>query len=217
MQRDPAKFTPREMENRPILPDAVLAQYGLGEVRTIELKSGGGIDESFVVTFERGQYFFKRRAPGYTAEMLACDHALVQFLVRHAFPTPALVATRHGSTWVEWEGRLYEAYLYVEGLGYISGDVKQIANLGRVMGQYHRLVLEYKSPCIKLPPWKDLAGYLDIGEYVSLRLKDLRLRDQIGGPEIQFVYEVVGHRRQRGSCRRCPILATPRKSCNGRR
>jgi hypothetical protein len=44
----------------PHLPPEVLAQYDLGEIRTLEPRAGGGIDESFVVTSASGQYVFKR-------------------------------------------------------------------------------------------------------------------------------------------------------------
>ena len=51
------------------------------EVRAIEPKTGGWIDRSFLVTCERGWYFFKGRSPAYTPDMVACDHALIQFLL----------------------------------------------------------------------------------------------------------------------------------------
>ena len=83
------------MDN-PNLPEAVLAQYDLGQIHAVESKTGGWIDESFVVTCERGRYFFKQRSSNCTPDMIGCDHALVQFLVGHAFPTPAVVPTRSG-------------------------------------------------------------------------------------------------------------------------
>ena len=86
------------MDSCPHLPRGVLAQYDLGEVQAVEPKAGGGIDESFVVTAASGRYFFKRRSADYSPEMVKCDHALIEFLVSRAFPTPALVLTRRGDT-----------------------------------------------------------------------------------------------------------------------
>jgi Ser/Thr protein kinase RdoA (MazF antagonist) len=180
------------MDN-PNLPEAVLAQYDLGQIHAVESKTGGWIDESFVVTCERGRYFFKRRSSNCTPDMIGCDHALVQFLVGHAFPTPAVVPTQSGNTWVEWKGRIYEAYTYVEGNGFTLGDCLQMASLGRAVTRYHRLVAQYQPPRLKLPPWRDtsVAGFLDLSRYVAPRLETLLAHGWIGEQEEGFVREVT--------------------------
>jgi Ser/Thr protein kinase RdoA (MazF antagonist) len=185
------------MDDRSTLPDTVLAQYDLGKTHAVEPKTGGWIDRSFLVTSDRGRYFFKRRSPAYTLDMVACDHALIQFLVSQAFPTPALVTTRSGDTAVEWEGCIYEAYTYVEGAGFSPGDSHQLASLGRTVGQYHRLVAGYQPPRLKLPPWKDLFGFLDPAAYITLRLRILLERGWIGEPEERFVCDVRRQLRER--------------------
>jgi homoserine kinase type II len=179
--------------DRSKLPRAVLAQYELGEILAVESKTGGWIDESFLVTCEGGRYFFKRRSRNCTPDMVGCDHALVKFLVSRAFPTPAVVPTRSGNTWVEWEGRVYEAYIHVEGGGFVLGDYRQMTNLGRTVARYHRLVTQYQPPSLKLPPWRDtsVAGFLDLSGYVYPRLETLRTRGWISEPEARFVGEVM--------------------------
>ena len=181
------------MDNHLNLPEAVLAQYDLGQIHAVESKTGGWIDESLVVTCESGRYFFKRRSPNCTPDMVGCDHALIQFLVGHAFPTPAVVPTQSGNTWIEWEGRVYEAYTYVEGSGFILGDRRQVANLGQTVGQYHQLVAQYQPPLLKLPPWGDtsVVGFLDLNGYVAPRLETLLARGWIGELEEGFVHEVT--------------------------
>jgi len=190
------------VDDRSTLPDAVLAKYDLGRIHAVEPKSGGWIDRSFIVTGERGRYFFKRRSPAYTPDMVACDHALIRFLVSHAFPTPALVSTRSGDTWVEWEGRIYEAFAYVEGIGFSPGDPLQMTSLGRTVGQYHRWVAGYRPPCPKLPPWQDLSGFLEPDSYVAPRLGTLLARGWIGEPEERFVREVRRQLRERAEVAR---------------
>jgi Ser/Thr protein kinase RdoA (MazF antagonist) len=187
------KITSGKRDNRSNPPRGILAQYDLGEVQAVKPKKGGGIDESFVVTSDSGQYFLKRRSPDYTPDMVDCDHALIQFLVSHGFPTPAVMPTRHGDTWVEWEGRIYEAYTYVEGSGYAIGDLQQMVSLGHTVARYHRLVSQYKPPRLKLPPWKDssVAGFLDLGGYVTPRLKTLLAHSRIGEQEARFVCDVT--------------------------
>jgi Ser/Thr protein kinase RdoA (MazF antagonist) len=181
------------MDNHLNLPEAVLAQYDLGQIHAVESKTGGWIDESFVVTGESGRYFFKRRSPNCTPDMIGCDHALVQFLVGHAFPTPAVVPTQSGNTWVEWEGRIYEAYTYVEGNSFTLSDCLQMASLGRAVTRYHRLVAQYQPPRLKLPPWRDtsVAGFLDLSRYVAPRIETLLAHGWIGEQEEGFVREVT--------------------------
>jgi Ser/Thr protein kinase RdoA (MazF antagonist) len=152
------------VDAQPHLPSDVLAHYDLGEVRAWEPKAGGGIDESFLVTSASGRTFFKRRSTDYSPEMIACDHALIEFLVSHTFPTPALVPTLRGESWVEWEGRVYAAYTFVEGSGYVPGDLGQVSSLGQTVGRYHHLVSQYHPARLKLPPWQhtSVARFLDI-------------------------------------------------------
>ncbi len=179
------------MDTFSLLPEAVIARYDLGEMRAVEPQAGGGIDRSFVVSAASGRYFFKRRSPAYTAATVGCDHALIRFLTGHAFPTPALVPARNGATWVEWEGRLYEAYAYVEGSGFAPGDLRQMASLGRTVARYHRLVAGYRPPHPKLPPWRDLRGFLNPGPTIAPQMATLLARGEIGAPEVRFVREVV--------------------------
>jgi len=135
----------------------VLAQYDLGQVTSVGPQAGGGIDESFVVTAASRRYFLKRRSPTYTPDMVGCDHALIQFLVSHGFPTLPVLPTRQGTTWVAWEGRICEVYAYVEGRGYTLSDLRQLASLGRTVARYHHLVSQYRPARLKLPPWQDIS------------------------------------------------------------
>lgn len=89
-------------ESRIDLPEAVLAQYDLGQVYEVRPVRGGWVGESAAVTCSRGRYFMKRRERGCTPATIECDHALVRFLVEHRFPTPALLCAQSGSTWVGW-------------------------------------------------------------------------------------------------------------------
>jgi Ser/Thr protein kinase RdoA (MazF antagonist) len=178
------------MDTLLLLPEAVIAQYDLGEIHTVEPQTGGGIDRSFVMTTTSGRYFFKQRSPAYTAEMVSCDHALIRFLTAHAFSTP--VPARSGATWIEWEGCLYEAYVYVEGTtGFAPGDPRQMASLGRAVARYHRLVAGYRPPRPKLPPWRDLPGFLNPGPTIAPQLATLLARGRIGVSEVRFVREAV--------------------------
>jgi Ser/Thr protein kinase RdoA (MazF antagonist) len=181
------------------LPTEVLAHYDLGKVHAQEPKVGGGIDESFVVTSASGRIFFKRRSTDYSPEMVECDHALIEFLVSHTFPTPALVPTLRGESWVEWEGRVYEAYTFVEGSGYVPGDLRQISSLGRTVGRYHHMVSQYHPARLKPPPWQhtSVARFLDIDGYASPRLRTLAARGWIGEREAQFVRDVTTQLRDR--------------------
>jgi len=175
------------------LPSGVLAQYDLSQVTSTEPKAGGGIDESFVLTAASGLFFLKRLSPAYTPDMVCCNHALIQFLVSHGFPTPPVVPTRQGQTWVEWEGCTYEVYAYAEGRGYAIGDLRQLAGLGQAVARYHRLASRYWPVRLKLSPWQDisLAGFLDLGRYAAPRMEALLARSRIGEQEAQFVRDTT--------------------------
>ena len=145
------------------------------------------------MTSARGRFFFKRREEGCTPETVACDHALVRFLVERGFPTPPLLPTRDGATSVAWQGRLYEAYAWVEGPDLAPGDERQMAGLGRAVGCYHQLVAGYHPPHVKLPPWGDVSvsAYLDVGGYVASRWAMLAAHGRVWERETPFLRQAV--------------------------
>jgi hypothetical protein len=176
-----------------ILPEGVLILYDLGGIQAIDPQRGGWIGESWRVMCARGRFFLKRREEGCTLEAVECDRALVRFLVESGFPTPPLLTTQEGATSIAWHGRLYEAYAWIEGLGFVTGDGRQMAGLGRVIGRYHRLVAGYHPPHLKLPPWGDVSVsvFLDVSGYVASRWAILAESGRFGERETPFVREVV--------------------------
>lgn len=175
------------------LPPQVLSSYDLGDVLSVEAAPGGLIEESFVVSGAHRRIFVKRRAPTTTAEMLAADHHLVQFLVDHSFPTPSLISTVNHTTWLEHNRRFYEAFHFVDGESFAVGERAQIATVGRLLGRYHMLAAEYTPPHRKLLDGREtsVARYLDLKSRIAKPLTWLLKHRLIGSNEKHFVHTAV--------------------------
>lgn len=180
-------------ENMTSLPPQVLSGYDLGDVLAVEPAPGGLIEESFVVSGAQRRIFVKRRAPTTTSEMLAADHHLIRFLADHGFPTPALVPTLSNTTWLEYNGRFYEAYSFVDGEPFAIGDRTQIAAVGRVLGHYHALAEGYTSPNRKRIAGVEssVARYLALDDRVTKPLAWLLKHRLIGSSEKRFIQAAV--------------------------
>lgn len=175
------------------LPSQVLASYNLGNILAVEPVSGGLIEESYAVYGAKRRIFVKQRVPSTTAEMVAADHHLIQFLVDQDFPTPPLVPTLGNTTWLEYNRRIYEAFCFVDGEPFAIGDRAQIAGIGRTLGQYHALVGSYTSPHRKSLSGGEasVAHYLDLNNRVSKPLEWLLKHRLIGSSEKRFVQAAV--------------------------
>ncbi len=171
------------------LPSQVLSGYDLGDILAVKPTPGGLIEESYVVSAVQRRIFVKQRAPATTLEIVAADHHLIRFLVDHGFPTPPLVPTLSNTTWIEHNGRFYEAYCMVDGEPFAIGDRAQIAGVGRALGRYHALAGGYTSPHRKLIAGRDasVAHYLDLKDRITKPLGWLLKHRLIGSSEKRFV------------------------------
>lgn len=181
------------------LPSQVISCYALGDVLAIEPAPGGLIKESFIVSGAQQRIFVKQRTLNTTSEMVTADHHLIHFLVEHDFPTPPLVLTLSNTTWLEYSGRIYEAFRFVDGEPFGIGDRGQIASVGRLLGRYHALIEGYRSPHRKLLSGSEasVAHYLDLQDRVSKPLMWLLKHRLIGSGEKRFVKTAVEELKDR--------------------
>lgn len=180
-------------ENMTSLPPQVLSCYDLGNVLAVEPAPGGLIEEGFVVSGTQRRIFVKRRAPTTTSAILAADHHMIRFLVDHGFPTPPLISTVSNTTWLEYNGRFYEAYAFVEGEPFTIGDREQIAAVGRMLGRYHALSADYTPPNRKRIAGVEtsVTRYLDLKSRVVKPLDWLLKHRLLGSSEKRFVQAAV--------------------------
>lgn len=137
---DRAKFDAEELA-------VCLSHYDLGKIISIhEFHRGSSHAPKVIIEAERGKFLFKRRA------RVKDDPARVHFshevqlmLLHHNFPLPRLIPTRKdGRTALIRNGMTYELFDYIDGAEY-DGSTKETFEAGRVLGLYHRLLVDFRS------------------------------------------------------------------------
>jgi Ser/Thr protein kinase RdoA (MazF antagonist) len=125
----------------------VLEHYDLGEFRNGRRIPHGYVNEHWWVETTTGQYFLKRRNEDLKRpRLIEAQHALIQHLRDAGFPAPAVVPTRHGRTFLELQGEVYEVHQYVPG---DICDVTKPAHFtaaARTLAWYHNAVEGFDHP-----------------------------------------------------------------------
>ncbi len=125
----------------------VLAHYDLGEFRSCRRIEHGHVNENWRIETTAGRYFLKhRRANLNDPHLIAAQHALIQHLRRAEFPAPALVLTRHGSTFVELKGEICEIHEYIPGVLCDRARPAHFAAAAGTLGRYHETVGGFNHP-----------------------------------------------------------------------
>ncbi|MBN1313377.1 MAG: phosphotransferase [Anaerolineae bacterium] len=173
-----------------LLSSQVLPLYELGDVLSIEPAPGSLAESSHIVSTTQKRIFIKRCSPGTTAATLQARHELIRFLVENNFAAPSLVPTRSNTTWLELNNQFYEAHQFVEGESFSVGNRKQIAGLGRILGQYHALIKGY-TPSLPTNTKKRVVGYLDLRSRITKPLGWLSKHRRIHSDERRLVQTIV--------------------------
>jgi len=147
----------------------VLSNYDLGIVAGItEFPKGSHAAAKMVVTTTTGKYLLKRRPKGEVDPYrVAFAHSLQRFLASKNFPLPHLIGTRgENNSMLKWGNSIYEVFEFIEGQPYDGGLVATY-EAGKVLGLYHRLVLDYQ------PTWDPPHGHYHDSKSVYVSLKPL--------------------------------------------
>jgi homoserine kinase type II len=130
----------------------VLGHYDLGEFRNGRPVLRGYVNKHWWVETTTGQYFLKRRHEDLKRpHLIEAQHALIQHLADAGFPAPAVVPTRHGRTFLELGGEVYELHRHVPG---DLCDVTKPAHFGaaaRTLAWYHDAVEGFDHPALHWP------------------------------------------------------------------
>ncbi|MDD4888856.1 MAG: phosphotransferase [Phycisphaerae bacterium] len=128
----------------------VLSNYDLGVIKRIHpFNRGSRKAPKAVLETDTGRYLLKRRARGKDDPYkVALAHTLQLFLVSRQFPLPHLIGTRReNNSMLQLFDYLYEVFEYISGQPY-EGNLDATFDAGRVLGLYHKLLLDFQSPYV---------------------------------------------------------------------
>lgn len=130
----------------------VLAHWGLG-VRSRQLVPGSGTaNASVIVELPQERLLLRRRNPRYARPDWVCfDHALFAHLRSRGLPAPEPVPGPAGRGWLQRGNAIYELFRYVEGQQHIPGNVRELADAGRLLARIHLATTDFTPPAPK--PW----------------------------------------------------------------
>lgn len=126
----------------------VLSHFDLGVIKRIHpFNRGSRKAPKAVLETDTGRYLLKRRAKGKDDPYkVALAHTLQLFLVSRQFPLPHLIGTRRDNhSMLQMFEYIYEVFEYISGQPY-DGNLDGTFDAGRVLGLYHKLLLEFQSP-----------------------------------------------------------------------
>jgi Ser/Thr protein kinase RdoA (MazF antagonist) len=124
-----------------ILPAEVLAAWGL-EAGAGERELGGLINRTFFVRARPGgpvTAVIQRLHPVFAAEVNLDIEAVTEHLAAAHMATPRLLRTASGAPWFEYEGAVWRALSYVDGVTmHAVPDAAHAAAAGHLVGRFHR-------------------------------------------------------------------------------
>jgi Ser/Thr protein kinase RdoA (MazF antagonist) len=132
----------------------VLSHYDIGVIESIvEYPRGSRRAPKVLITAEQGKFLLKRRARGKDDPYkVAFSHGMQLYLASKQFPLPHLIGTRNeNNSMLQWRSGVYELFEYIPGQIYPQ-TLEATFDSGRVLGLYHKLLLEYRSE------WEPPAG-----------------------------------------------------------
>ncbi len=124
----------------------ILTFYALGKLYGVTQAYRGFVNETAFIQTSAGRFVVRRNHRRLSESAHRYRHALINCLVEHAFPTPALVPTNTGDTLLHLDGRLHEIMTYVHGSDYDPQRPQQLTHIGATLAQYHRIVQHFPPP-----------------------------------------------------------------------
>lgn len=119
-----------------------LSAYGLGPPVAVQRIESGHVDDNWLVDTVQGRFFVKRRHPRrrQTAEAIQAQHDLIAHLTRSGFPSPRLLPTTTGQSFLLLDREVYEVGAYIEGEPFDHERPEHLAAAAQTLGWYHRTV-----------------------------------------------------------------------------
>jgi homoserine kinase type II len=122
----------------------VARAFGLGAVHTAEGVPQGSINTNYRLGCERGR-FFLRHTTVRSADELAFEASLVEFLAAAAFPAPRIVRTLRGEPCLEIKGGRASIFHLLPGEELTRSQLtpEHVEQVGRELGKLHRLTQSF--------------------------------------------------------------------------
>src|SRR4051812_26441857 len=125
----------------------VMSHFDIGIIEAVtEYPRGSRKAPKLLINAEQGKFLLKRRARGKDDPFkVAFSHALQLYLAGKQFPLPHLIGTkRENNSMLQWRNGVYELFEYIPGQGYPQ-TLEATFDSGRVLGLYHKLLLDFKT------------------------------------------------------------------------
>src|SRR3954451_20896932 len=124
----------------------VMSHFDIGIIESVtEYPRGSRKAPKLLIQSDQGKFLLKRRARGKDDPFkVAFSHALQLYLASKQFPLPHLIGTkRDNNSMLQWRNGVYEIFEYIGGQGYPQ-TLEATFDSGRILGLYHKLLLEFK-------------------------------------------------------------------------
>src|SRR5215831_3645251 len=125
----------------------VLSHFDVGVIDSInEYPRGSRKAPKLLIVTDQGKFLLKRRARGKDDPFkVAFAHALQLYLAAKQFPLPHLIGTkRDNNSMLQWRNGVYEIFEYIGGQSYPQ-TLEATFDSGRILGLYHKLLLDFKT------------------------------------------------------------------------
>ena len=108
---------------------------------------GGTLNWNFEVTTKSRKLFLRCYRQNLEIERIRGEHALTSWAAQRGLPAPAPLPTATGSTLVEWEGRAWAVFPWVEGLPVPRGSLNpvQAEALGDLHGRTQAILADHEA------------------------------------------------------------------------
>src|SRR3982750_2495885 len=125
----------------------LLSHFELGIIESAtEYPRGSRKAPKLLIVSDQGKFLLKRRAKGKDEPFrVAFCHAIQLYLAGKQFPLPHLIGTkRDNNSMLQWRNGVYELFEYISGQSYPQ-TLEATFDSGRILGLYHKLLLEFKT------------------------------------------------------------------------
>src|SRR6266566_2385828 len=165
----------------------VLSHFDIGVIEEIkEFPRGSRKAPKLLVATEQGKFLLKRRARGKDeAFKVAFSHALQLYLASKQFPLPHLIGTKkENNSMLQWRGLVYELFEYIPGQAYPQ-TLEATFDSGRILGLYHKLLLDFKSE------WQPSSGSYHLAPAVEAGLRSIPQNIAANQPDSQSIVALL--------------------------
>jgi Ser/Thr protein kinase RdoA (MazF antagonist) len=151
--------------------DSALAGYDLGEFQGYRRIERGYVNEIWLIATTRGKYVLKRRHSSLRdPDLIAAQHALVQYLCSVGFPAPTLIPAKSGATFLQVEADIYEVQRFIPGELCNEAKAAHLAAAARTLGRYHSVVRGFDRSHLHRP--RERYGPRALGRIVDQLMED---------------------------------------------